>query len=94
MSGYAPREVRKVPNEVPKWPTAVGAPRRTAVHHLVLDRSRSSRNRCPIGNAGAAYVVWGQRGASPDLDLAELGERAVRIAGANEQDSLGSWLPA
>jgi hypothetical protein len=38
--------------------------------------------------------VWGQRGASPDLDLAELAERAVRIAGANEQDSLGSRLPA
>jgi hypothetical protein len=60
MSGYAPREVRKVPNEVPKWPTAVGATRRTAVHHLVLDRSRSSRNRCPIGNAGAAELDTGQ----------------------------------
>ena len=46
------------------------------------------------GNAGAAYVVWGQRGAAPDLDLAELGERAVRIAGANEQDSLGFSVAA
>jgi hypothetical protein len=46
------------------------------------------------GNAGAAYVVWGQRGASPDLDLAELGDRAGRIAGAAEQDSLGFSVSA
>jgi len=46
------------------------------------------------GNAGAAYVVWGRRGASEDLDLAELGDRAVRIAGATEQDSLGFSVAA
>jgi len=41
------------------------------------------------GNAGAVYVVWGRTGASPDVDLAEFQDRALRIAGSADQDSLG-----
>jgi hypothetical protein len=40
-------------------------------------------------NAGAVYVVFGRRGNQPDLDLAETGTRALRIAGEAAGDTLG-----
>lgn len=35
--------------------------------------------------AGAVYVVYGRRGEQTDLDLAEIGERGIRIAGGEGQ---------
>ncbi len=41
--------------------------------------------------AGAVYVVYGRDGTPADVDLAEIGERGIRIAG-REQDAVGFAL--
>ena len=45
-------------------------------------------------DAGAAYVVFGAAGRPADLDLAEFGTRALRVAGAAAEGTLGFSLAA
>jgi hypothetical protein len=45
-------------------------------------------------DAGSVSVVFGRRGAGKDIDLAEIGDRALRIAGPAAGDTLGFSVDA